>query len=559
MENKPLDQCRTLLIEDDALFVEVITHFLAGKQVHTEAAFDLEQARKKLIESSFDLILLDGFLPDGKGIELMSFLAKNNIESPVIMVTADDNQASMQKCFVAGVSDYVIKPVNIELLWLKMQRSYKAYLVEQQMVLQNEMLERYLDEKNQEEELARHVYRHLAEPTTKVAKGIRYHMEASQVFNGDFFIAGKSPNGNDLMMLVDATGHGLAAAISVLPMVSAVRTMVQKGLGLAHIVHEINQKLHLEIPDDRFVAGIGVEVDHNRSEVYVFNAGMPDILVIDDNGNILDRIRSESLPLGIVGEEDFSPAIKSIPLEKGRHLVAYSDGLIEQTSLLYESFGQSEFEQTLSRNQCAKKILDEIVEAFKQHSASTSVEDDVSICSVDLWQLHEEREIDIQRQASQDNGEIDINFKLSGTLLKEANTMSIVDDLLRNICIPAPLRQKAFTVFSELVNNALDHGVLKLQSELKNDFEGFAQYLEERESRMQKLEPSDEICVSLVYKQTTQSLDFDITDSGTGYSPHLKNFAQQDNLSGRGVSLVQKLSNKVTVHKPGNRTSVVLK
>lgn len=559
MDSNPLHKRRILVIDDDSLFVEIVEHFLNDKEVQTEAAYDLAQAKALLCETHFDLILLDGFLPDGKGIDLIPHLNASKIDAPVLMVTADDDQASMQKYFIAGVSNYVIKPVNMELLWLKMQRSYKEYLLEQQMVLQNEMLERYLDEKNQEEELARHVYRHLAQSTTKVAKGIRCHMQASQVFNGDFFIAGKSPNGNDLMMLVDATGHGLAAAISVLPMVSAVRAMVQKGLGLAHIVHEINQKLHLEIPDDRFVAGIGIEVDHNRSEVYVFNAGMPDIYVVDDSCNVLNRIRSESLPLGILGEEDFSPAIKSFPLHKGQHLIAYSDGLTEQTSMLYESFGHSEFNATLERCHNAQTVLDDIVKAFNDHSASTSVEDDVSLCTVDLWRLHEEREIDIQHETACENGELDMNIKISGSMLKEANTVSFLDELMRNISVPTPLRQKAFTVFSELVNNGLDHGVMNLQSELKNDFEGFAQYLEEREARLQNLEPTDEIRVSLQYKQITQSLHFDIIDSGAGYVPDPQNFANKDNLSGRGVSLVQKLSDKVTVYEPGNRTSVVLK
>lgn len=559
MNSNPLYQRKVLVVDDDILFVEIIAHYLSEKGVLSESAGDIASAREILADTSFDLILLDGFLPDGKGIELMPFLTDANIDTPVIMVTADDDQNSMEKCFIEGISDYVIKPVNMGLLWLKMQRCYKVFLLEQQMLLQNEQLERYLDEKNQEEELARHVYRHLAESTTGVAEGIRYHMQASQVFNGDFFIAGKSPNGNDLMMLVDATGHGLAAAISVLPMVSTIRAMVQKGLGLAHIVHEINDKLYKEIPDDRFVAGIGIEVDHQRNEVHIFNAGMPDALLLDGKCNVQLRIKSESLPLGIVDEEAFSPAIKTIPLAKDQHLVFYSDGLLEQTSMLYESFGADGLHTVIDDCQDPNTLLDDIVTAFSKHSMNTSVEDDVSICAVDLWHVHQSKEQETEEEQSKDEGRLTLKLTLTGAILQEANSVSLLDEALRNISVPAPLRQKAFTVFSELMNNAIDHGILGLKSELKNDFEGFAEYLEERESRLAQLQLNDKVELELGYEQATETLTFSVLDSGEGYVPDPKKYTSQNNLSGRGVTLVEALCESATVVHPGNQTSVVLK
>lgn len=559
MNSNPLSQCKVLVVDDDILFVEIIEHYLSEKDVTIDSAGDIESACKKINKDSYDLVLLDGFLPDGKGIELMPFIKDNNIDTPVIMVTADDDQNSMEKCFLEGIRDYVIKPVNMGLLWLKMQRCFKVFLLEQQMQLQNEQLERYLDEKNQEEELARHVYRHLAESTTGVTDGIDCHMQASQVFNGDFFIAGKSPNGNDLMMLVDATGHGLAAAISVLQMVSTIRTMVQKGLGLAHIVHEINDKLYREIPDDRFVAGIGIEVDHQRTAVNIFNAGMPDALLLDGDCNITLRIKSESLPLGIVDEEAFSPAIKTIPLTPDIHVIFYSDGLLEQTSLLYESFGNQGLQDVIDACQDPNTILENIVTAFSKHSVNSSVEDDVSICAVNLWKVHQSRERELDDAESKNEGCLTIKLTLNGAMLQEANSVSLLDEALRNISVKAPLRQKAFTVFSELMNNAIDHGILGLKSELKNDFEGFAEYLEERESRLAQLKLDDRVDLELVYDQATEELTFSVLDSGEGYTPDPQKYASQDNLSGRGVKLVEALCESTSVVQPGNQTSVVLK
>lgn len=114
-------------------------------------------------------------------------------------------------------------------------------------------------------------------------------------------------------------------------------------------------------------------------------------------------------------------------------------------------------------------------------------------------------------------------------------------------------------MFSELLNNAVDHGVLGLKSELKNDFEGFAEYLEERETRLAQLSLDDKVVIRLVYNQATKTLEFSIVDSGKGYTPDPEKYANQDNLSGRGVGLVQALCESVTVQDPGNQTSVVLK
>ena len=49
-------------------------------------------------------------------------------------------------------------------------------------------------------------------------------------------------------------------------------------------------------------------------------------------------------------------------------------------------------------------------------------------------------------------------------------------------------REPLFTVLAELFNNALDHGILELDSGLKRDVEGFSEYYKQRIERLEKLE-----------------------------------------------------------------------
>jgi len=95
----------------------------------------------------------------------------------------------MQDCFEAGVSDYVLKPANIKLVWLKIQRCYNSHIQDEQLQSQNKQLEFLLDEKRQEEDLVRHVYKHLAQPNDTIERAVQCHMQASTMFNGDFFVS----------------------------------------------------------------------------------------------------------------------------------------------------------------------------------------------------------------------------------------------------------------------------------------------------------------------------------------------------------------------------------
>lgn len=562
MGHLSLNNQRILLVDDDEIFSVMVAAFLSKKSVVFQSVGDLSQARQLLQTTSFDLILLDNYLPDGFGVELMGFLQQQHIELPVIMITADDDQVSMQKCFENGVSDYILKPINLQLMWLKMVRCINAAIIEEKLNEQNEKLERLLDEKQHEENLARHVYKHFTSSTKDSTQGIQTYLKSSGSFNGDFFLEAISPEGNYLILLVDATGHGLAAAMSVLPVLSTSRAMIKKGFSLEHLLYEINSKIYIEIPDDRFVACIGIEMDFQRQEMSFFNGGMPDILVLDSECQIKNKIKSNCLPLGILSSKEFSPNMQKRAFTKGEHLMFYSDGLTEQRSANNEVFGHSQFLATLRQCQSANELLPRMEQAFRLFKGDMPLEDDVSICTVDFDALIPAVESTANKNElvlTKNESQVKVNVELSGGLLSTTNVVSLFDEILKTIGANVPLRQKSFTIFSELVNNGLDHGILKLDSELKNDIEGFATYLEEREQRLNTLKSEDSLSLELIYRHPNESLTFSVEDSGEGYEFETKEQTMQPALSGRGVNLVKKLSEQFIVHKPGNKTSVLIK
>jgi hypothetical protein len=121
------------------------------------------------------------------------------------------------------------------------------------------------------------------------------------------------------------------------------------------------------------------------------------------------------------------------------------------------------------------------------------------------------------------------------------------------------LRQRAFTVFAELISNGLDHGILDLDSDLKNDFAGFAEYLQLKEERLENVPENANLGMKFVFTPSTNEIEFEITDSGKGYDMNKVDDINDEKLSGRGIELINKLCTNVEVIAPGNKTKVNLK
>ena len=96
-----------------------------------------------------------------------------------------------------------------------------------------------------------------------------------------------------------------------------------------------------------------------------------------------------------------------------------------------------------------------------------------------------------------------------------------------------------------------------LDSELKNDVEGFADYMFQRELALECLAEKDKVTLSLSYDAST-GLKATITDTGKGYDTKKVN-PDQFSLYGRGLALVRQLSESFETNDVGNSVSVVIK
>ena len=119
-------------------------------------------------------------------------------------------------------------------------------------------------------------------------------------------------------------------------------------------------------------------------------------------------------------------------------------------------------------------------------------------------------------------------------------------------------REPLYTVLAELFNNALEHGLLGLESSLKQNVEGFSRYYAMRQQRLAELkEGSISFDFEHVPFEDGGRLTIKVTDTGPGFDHEgtLSGLATNYSHSGRGIALVKTICENVSYY--GNGNSVV--
>ena len=549
---------RILIVEDSALFAEIIETFLVSKQCEITVSYNLQAAKEQLMASSFDFILLDNHLPDGNGVDILPFVKSLPCKVPVMMITAEDDQSLMSEAFEKGIDDFLVKPISVGLLWQKIQRCRSVYDQSAVVDLQTQELKHLLEQRKQEDELAKFVYEYSTDSLANITQYVDTYIRSSGSFNGDAFICQRAPNGNLFVIIADATGHGLAAAISILPLISTNKAMIKKGFSLAEIIYETNKKLSIELPDNKFVAMIGIEVDFNKRELQLFNGGMPDVVLLKTDHS-LERYSSRSVALGILEPAVFDPKIVSVSMEAISNLFFFSDGLIEQQNQAGNPFSMHRLLEVLERYDYKESLISCVVNEFTIFNDMTELLDDISICDLQIQSLMASYLYKSPKLIAADQGKITLTLEIEGLLIASTDAVGFLDDVMQNADIPGDLRQRAFTVFAELINNGIDHGILNLDSKLKNDISGFSEYLQLKEARLIGIGSDDKISMKFTFYPSTAQINFEIIDSGQGFDMNKDKKISSDSLSGRGLVLVRKLCKTVDIVTPGNKVTVNLK
>ncbi|MBV0913786.1 response regulator transcription factor [Anianabacter salinae] len=104
---------RILLIEDDTVLGPAVRDQIAADGQSVDWVTRLDAAGEAVRGASYDLILLDLMLPDGRGVGFLKTLRKQGDVTPVIILTALDQVSDRIEGLNAGADDYLVKPFDL--------------------------------------------------------------------------------------------------------------------------------------------------------------------------------------------------------------------------------------------------------------------------------------------------------------------------------------------------------------------------------------------------------------------------------------------------------------
>ena len=101
------------MVEDDSTIAFAVKYAVEQESFNLDIAENLENARKIVNSKEYDLILLDVMLPDGNGYEFLKQLREHDEDTPVIFLTACDEEVNIVMGLDIGGDDYITKPFRV--------------------------------------------------------------------------------------------------------------------------------------------------------------------------------------------------------------------------------------------------------------------------------------------------------------------------------------------------------------------------------------------------------------------------------------------------------------
>jgi CheY-like chemotaxis protein len=556
------------LIADDELSNRVILKALLKKIGYDVAqAENGEEAVRLYQEEPFDLVMMDVMMPVMDGYDAtirIKELSKDRFV-PVIFLTAMTDEEALTRCIEVGGDDFLTKPYSHGVLASKVQSMQRIRSLHQNISSLYTRMQR-------DEEIAEQVFSNAVVAGNVALDQIRTLLRPASVFSGDLLLTAFSPSQDLHVLLGDFTGHGLAAALGALPTSEVFRSMTAKGFSPQQILQAINSKLHNLLPTGMFLAAQFVKVSASLEHLTIFNCGMPDIFLLEGKTREIKHvIPAKSLPLGITTDISFKDDVTHIHTELGDRVLLASDGVTEARNDQGEYFGSERFRQAIQRSAGCDYVLDLVATKLSDFCQEAPQDDDISLAEIPLipellpaWDTdHIIRDRTIKHQdriPERESDSVEFQIVLRGSQLRNSDPVPLLINYLQETAGLHAHRRHLFTILTELFVNSLDHGVLGLKSKLKEGEDGFARYFELREQRLEELDDGF-IQIGLRIHPTQQGgyIFISIEDSGDGFDFEERNRADDVNilLSGRGISLVESLSESIRYFEPGNKAEVI--
>ncbi|MBF0134634.1 MAG: SpoIIE family protein phosphatase [Magnetococcus sp. DMHC-1] len=370
-------QRKTILVVDDAPENISILRKVLSREYDVRPAVNGRSAlRAANVDPLPDLILLDVMMPEMDGYAVCRQL-KNDPRTrdiPVIFVTGKAQEADELQGLELGAVDYITKPFSLPIVLARVKSHLALREAKRTIEVQNESLK-------MERDLIESIISRMRSVDYLDDRHLRYLFSPVEQTAGDILLSVFAPDGRQLILLGDFTGHGLPAAIGG-PLVSYIfQTLVAQGERGVNLFRVINNQLQTRLPLGVFFAACLVELETTRQQATILNAGMHPCLVIRGQTKV-QEIPSQFPPLGISAMVQPITQSTSVTLEPKDKIYLFTDGIVEARTKNNEVFGIHRLEEFLTRQVAQGSPLETLFELLKAFCATNQHEDDITLVEI---------------------------------------------------------------------------------------------------------------------------------------------------------------------------------
>lgn len=121
MNLEEIDMIRILVLEDDIKLNQIVCTYLSDSGFHAKGCLNANAAYDEMYNNLYDLIVSDIMMPEIDGFEFAQTVRLVNKHIPILFMSARDDLPAKRKGFQLGVDDYMVKPIELDELLLRVR------------------------------------------------------------------------------------------------------------------------------------------------------------------------------------------------------------------------------------------------------------------------------------------------------------------------------------------------------------------------------------------------------------------------------------------------------
>jgi len=262
--------------------------------------------------------------------------------------------------------------------------SQAAVAIQRALLMEERIVKLKLE---QDLEIARRIQQHALPVQLPACPGydLAAYCQPADATGGDIYdVAALCPRGGDeatalLLLLADATGHGVGPALSVSQARAMLRLGLRLGGSLGELYDQINRQLLADLPEARFVTAFIGLLDPVTHSVDYRAAGQGPLLHYHAEASECEWRGASGPPLGIVADAPRDPPPPFV-MAPGDLLVLLTDGLFEYANRSGDQFGKSRVGQIVQREAraSAQHVLDVLLAEIRAFAGAAPQADDMT-------------------------------------------------------------------------------------------------------------------------------------------------------------------------------------